>query len=205
MGADYAKKWLISGVGIRDETLHGLRKAADTGAIDLPDGPAWFRGLVDQLYRTRWHVYAKRTFGGPAQVFSYLGRYTHRVGLANSRIRAVDDDGVTFTTRGEDTVTLAPVEFIRRFLQHVLPRGFVKIRHYGLSASVHASTKHVVAHRLLGPLPDLDVVDDGVDEHGDVLLAVGVYVVLLARAEAIPCPRCHTGRLLITDKGPDPP
>ena len=130
-----------------------------------------------------------------------------RLRQAYLRVCAVEDDGITFTTRGDDTVTLAPVEFIRRFVQHVLPRSFVKIRHYGLSASVHASTKHVVACRLLGPLPDLDAPVDGVDrEHdGDVLVAVGVHVVLLARAQVIPCPQCHTGRLVITDKGPDPP
>jgi hypothetical protein len=103
------------------------------------------------LRKISWVVYAKRPFGGPAHVFRYLGQYTHRVGLTNSRICNVADNGITFTTRGEKTVTLEPFELIRRFLQHVLPSGFVKIRHYGLCASVNAASKLATAQTLLGP------------------------------------------------------
>ena len=71
----------------------------------------------------------------------------------NSRIRDVDDDGITFATRGEHTTTLEPLEFMRRFLLHVLPKGFVKIRHYGLLASA-AKTKHAQAAEVLGPIPE---------------------------------------------------
>ncbi len=108
--------------------------------------------LVDVLYSARWHVYAKAPFGGPLRVFRYLGAYTHRVGLAHSRLLEVTDRAVTFRTRGEDTATLSTMECMRRFLQHVLPRGFVKIRRYGLAASANVQTKHAAAMLCLGRL-----------------------------------------------------
>lgn len=111
--------------------------------------PACFARVRDKLYRCRWVIYAKRPFGGPEQVFRYLGRYTHRVGLSNRRLVSLDDRGVTFRTWGEQTATLAPHEFLRRFLLHVLPKGFVKIRHHGLMAPSHVHTKLDVARRLL--------------------------------------------------------
>jgi hypothetical protein len=94
-------------------------------------------------------VYAKQPFGGPEQVFRYLGRYTHRVGLSNRRLVSLDERGVTFRTRGDGTVSLSPNEFLRRFLLHVLPKGFVKIRHHGLMAPGNVSTRLAAAHRLL--------------------------------------------------------
>jgi hypothetical protein len=102
-------------------------------ASSLADPKTWGR-LRDRLHRTKWVAYCKPPFGGPEQVFRYLGRYTHRVGISNRRIVAVDEHKVTFRTRGEKTVTVSPHEFLRRFVLHVLPPGFVKIRHYGLLA-----------------------------------------------------------------------
>ena len=94
-------------------------------------------------------MYAKRPFAGPEQVFTYLGRYTHRVAISNHRIVAVTDDAVTILTRNGKTATMSPQQFIKRFLQHVLPSGFVKIRHYGLWASGNVKTKLPAARRLL--------------------------------------------------------
>ncbi len=114
--------------------------------------------------RKPWVVYAKRPFAGPAQVFKYLGRYTHRVGIANSRLQAIDERGVTFATKDGKNVTLPAEEFIGRFLQHVLPRGFVKIRHYGL----HASTKLSVlqdAQADLAPLVRVGMADPALVPH----------------------------------------
>lgn len=82
-----------------------------------------------------WVVYAKRPFGGTKALFSYLGRYTHRTGISNQRLLSVSDDAILFRTRGKQTCTLAPFEFLRRFLLHVLPPRFVKVRHFGLYAS----------------------------------------------------------------------
>jgi hypothetical protein len=119
------------------------------GPVSSFADPARFRRLKDKLHRTRWVVYAKRPFGGPEQVFRYLGRYTHRVGLSNRRLVSMDGRGVTFRTHGERTATLAPDEFLRRFLLHVLPRGFVKIRHHGLMAASNVPTRLAAARRLL--------------------------------------------------------
>jgi hypothetical protein len=101
-------------------------------------------------------MYAKRPFGGPEQVIRYLGRYTHRVGISNQHLVRMDDDGITFRTKEGKTVTLLPEPFLARFLQHVLPDGFVKIRHYGLMASGNATTKLELARgRLTSAAPAL--------------------------------------------------
>ena len=103
---------------------------------------AAFKSWLEPLYDTKWHVHAKRPFAGPEQVLAYLARYTHRVAIGNSRLVAADEKGVTFKYKdyrveGPErykTMTVAPGEFIRRFLLHVLPKGFHRIRHYGLLA-----------------------------------------------------------------------
>jgi hypothetical protein len=119
---------------------------------DVPDDVAW-RRLRRKLYRTRWVSYAKPPFAGPEAVYQYLGRYTHRVGLSNHRLLSVTDDTVTFRTRGDETVTLHPHEFLRRFLLHVLPDGFVKLRHYGLLAPGNVNTRLVTARKVLEAQP----------------------------------------------------
>jgi len=126
-----------------------LRLDGVAGVRDgVPTDVAWKR-LKRKLYRTKWVTYAKQPFAGAEAVYSYLGRYTHRVGLSNHRIIDVSDDAVTFRTRGDDTATVHPVEFLRRFLLHALPRGFVKLRHYGLLAPGNVHTKLEAARRLL--------------------------------------------------------
>lgn len=114
----------------------------------VSDDVAW-RRLKRNAYRTKWVSYAKPPFAGPASVYQYLGRYTHRVGLSNHRLVSATNDAVTFRTRGDDTATLHPHEFLRRFLLHVLPPGFVKLRHYGLLAPGNVNTKLVAAKALL--------------------------------------------------------
>lgn len=96
-----------------------------------------FAAWIDRLYGREWVVYAKRPFAGPEQVFRYLGLYTHRVGISNHRLQAMDEAGVRFGTKDGKSVTLPADAFIGRFLQHVLPPHFVKIRHYGLLASAN--------------------------------------------------------------------
>jgi hypothetical protein len=104
---------------------------------------AAFKAYLGRLYRTKWFVYGKPPFAGPEQVLAYLSRYTHRVAISNSRLIAADQTGVTFRYKDYriegpgryKTMTLKPDEFIRRFLIHVLPRGFHRIRHYGPLAS----------------------------------------------------------------------
>ena len=104
---------------------------------------AAFKAYIEPLYDTHWHVYAKRPFAGPEQVLAYLARYTHRVAISNKRLVGIDEKGVTFTFKDYriegpgryKTTTVAPAEFIRRFMLHVLPKGFHRIRHYGLLAT----------------------------------------------------------------------
>lgn len=117
-------------------------------AGDGTDDVAWLR-LKRRLFRIKWVSYAKPPFAGPESVYQYLGRYTHRVGLSNHRLVTATDDAVTFRTRGDETATLHPHEFLRRFLLHVLPSGFVKLRHYGLLAPGNVNTRLVTARTLL--------------------------------------------------------
>ena len=95
------------------------------------------KGLIKELYKTNWVVYAKEPFAGPAQVVEYLGRYTHKVAISNHRLLNIDESGVTFRWRDyrdnkEKILPLNGVEFLRRFSQHILPKGFIRIRHYGM-------------------------------------------------------------------------
>lgn len=137
----------------RGKLLAALDQAYERGELEWDAGPASFEKLRDQLYRKDWCVYCKPPFGGAKQVFSYLGRYTHRVGISNQRLISMDQHGVTFFTKHGATDTLDPQEFIRRFLLHVLPRGFVKIRHFGLLAPSNVNTRLQAARRLLLPEP----------------------------------------------------
>ncbi|MCC2665403.1 MAG: transposase, partial [Geminicoccaceae bacterium] len=129
---------------------------------DLADADA-FAAFLAPLRTTRWFVYAKRPFAGPQAVLAYLSRYTHRVAISNRRLVALDADGVTFRYKdyrrnGQQryrTMTLVPGEFIRRFLLHVLPKGFHRIRHYGLLASAARKANIARARELLAaPEPE---------------------------------------------------
>jgi len=103
--------------------------------------PKQFQNLIDQCYSVNWYSYTKRTFSGPLAVIEYLGRYTHRIAITNQRIQSVTNHTVTFGVKDyknnsqKKQVTLSSEEFIRRFLMHVLPVGFVKMRYYGLLAN----------------------------------------------------------------------
>jgi Putative transposase len=114
-----------------------------------------FEGWVRTLCAKDWVVYAKPPFGGPSVVLKYLARYTHRVAISNARLVKLDGGQVTFTYKdyADDAktkeLTLSVVEFVRRWVQHVLPRGFVKIRHYGLLANRHREAKLARCRRLL--------------------------------------------------------
>jgi Putative transposase/Transposase zinc-binding domain len=125
-------------------------------------GKAAFKAYLTPLHRTKWFVYSKRPFAGPEQVLAYLSRYTHRVAISNSRLIAVDASGVTFSYKDYrieglgryKTMTLKPDEFIRRFLIHVLPNGFHRIRHYGLFANSARADNIARARELLAtPTP----------------------------------------------------
>jgi len=122
-------------------------------AIKLKD-PKVFQNLIDECYSLNWYSYTKRTFSGPLAVMEYLGRYTHRIAISNNRIVSVGKETVTIQVKDyknnnqKKTVTMKGVEFIRRFLMHILPMGFVKIRLYGLLANRNKKTKLVLCRKL---------------------------------------------------------
>lgn len=122
------------------DALRDLHARGDFASFEDFADPEAFDRLMARIARAKWIVFAKKPFREIDHVLKYLGRYTHRVAIANSRIVDVTDDGVTFRTKSGKTVTVTPVEFLRRFVQHVLPDGFHKIRHYGLYTGAHANT-----------------------------------------------------------------
>ena len=132
----------------RGKLLDGLKRAERTGKLRIADSKR-FASTVAALYRKDWNVYCKRPFGGPEQVIKYLGQYTHRVAISNQRLVSMDERGVTFRTKSGQRITLDGVVFLSRWLKHVLPPGFVKIRHFGLMSSSHATTRLQRARALL--------------------------------------------------------
>jgi len=151
-----------------------------------------FEALCQKAGRMEWVVYAKRPFGGPEQVLKYLARYTHRVAISNRRLLSMQDGRVTFEWKDyadgsqTKTMTLEAVEFIRRFLLHVLPSGFVHIRHFGFLANRKRKEKLALCRSLLdgtqavrGPGADSPTVHDS------------------NSAEQLRrCPVCKVGRLI---------
>jgi hypothetical protein len=150
-----------------------------------------FAGFLASLRKTRWFVYAKRPFAGPKAVLAYLSRYTHRVAISNRRLIALDEQTVTFKVKDYriegpgrfTTMTLDIGEFIRRFLTHVLPKGFHRIRHYGLFASSNR-TQAIEAVRKL-----LDLASPAAEPMSDSDPA---------QRFAHPCPCCG-GRMIIIE------
>ncbi len=126
-----------------------------SGATEHLRDPAQWRRFVDMLFDTDWVVYAKPAFGGASAVLRYLGRYTHRVAISNHRLLAFDGDRVTFQWKdyahGDQprTMMLSAMEFLRRFVQHILPRGFVRIRQFGYLASGCRTARLALARTLL--------------------------------------------------------
>ncbi len=176
---------------------HAAGRLAFFGDLNGLREPQTFAARLAPLRRKNWFVYAKPPFAGPQAVLAYLARYTHRVAIANSRLVRLDDRGVTFRykdyRRDERaryrTMTLAPGEFIRRFLLHVLPKGFHRIRHYGLLASAGCKANIARARELIAvPLPpDPPAEDDNTDQ------ATGA-----ATEHRPPCPHCG-GRMVIIE------
>jgi putative transposase/transposase-like zinc-binding protein len=154
----------------REKFLAGLRHLYRKNLLDCRGpaadfhDPAWFEQRIEELGKTDWYVYAKPPFGGPEHVLRYLGRYTHRMAISNHRITAFDGEEVSFRWRDyrhggiQRVMPLDAVEFLRRFFLHVLPRGFVRIRHYGLLSNRFRKQLLPLARTLLAdqgyePLP----------------------------------------------------
>jgi len=160
------------------------------GAIEALAEPHTFAALLDDCRSREWVVHAKPPFAGPDTVLDYLARYTHRVAIANSRIMALKDGMVTFKIKNRkenrtEQVTVTAVEFIRRFLLHSLPRGFVRIRHYGFLANRNRSKNLTAIRRLMG-------VSDPPEKH---FASVEEMMHKLTGIDISLCPGCHKGRM----------
>jgi hypothetical protein len=137
----------------RAKMLAALRRQYHHGRFNGFDefhDPEGFARLSRSLAKVKWYAYAKPSFARGKYVLDYLGRYTHRVGLSSSRLLAVSPTAVTFRTKGAATATVTPVTLLRRFIQHILPTGFHKIRHVGLYAS---TSRLAQARSALGQRP----------------------------------------------------
>jgi hypothetical protein len=139
--------------------LYRRRKLECAGPASPLAAPRQFAGLLRSLHRQDWIVYAKPAFGGAEQVLRYLGRYTHRVAISNQRIVSFDGERVTFRWKDyahggkQRKMTLTAIEFLRRFFLHVLPRGFVRIRHFGFLANRHRTGRLALYRSLVGATP----------------------------------------------------
>ncbi len=135
------------------------------------DLPGESKGFFDRLFQTNWVVYAKRPFGGPLQVIEYLSRYTHKIAISNHRLMGIGSDTVSFAYKdyrqvgNKKVMTLDAMEFIRRFAMHILPKGFVRIRHYGILSSIIKQTALPKIREQLQPgrnlIPDINPIITG--------------------------------------------
>lgn len=154
--------------------------------------PKCFQNLMDQCYAQNWYSFTQRTFSGPIAVIKYLGRYTHQIALSNTRIVSMDEHTVSITVKDykdksrKKILTLKGVEFIRRFLMHILPKGFVKIRHYGLLANRNRKTKLALCRKLTRS-PSVTPKFEGLKTLEILCLLVGRDVTV--------CPTCGKGKM----------
>jgi hypothetical protein len=172
---------------------HGEGRLRFSGHIAALADRKTFKRSLAPLRRAEWIVYVKDPFGGPEQVLRYLSRYTHRVAISNRRLVSADDGGIAFRWKdyrieGPDrwkTMTLAAHQFIRRFLVHVLPKGFHRIRHYGLLANTNRAESIARARELLGAAPRIVEPEEPKAPGGD-------------EPRVLPCPRCG-GRMIVIE------
>ena len=194
--------WVLSRL-FRRLFLESLQKAFDGGKLRfsaslelLRDRQAFVRYLAP-LKETDWVVYAKRPFAGPQQVLDYVGRYTHRVAISNNRLLDIENDRVRFLWKDyrdnneQKTMDLSAEEFIRRFLLHVLPDGFQRIRYYGFLSNRHREEKLALCRQLLG-MPPSDPCPVTRDERADYCR---LYEQLTGRSLK-QCPVCQQGRMV---------
>jgi Putative transposase/Transposase zinc-binding domain len=187
----------------RGKFLASLASAFERGQLGffgtqeaLADARA-FGLLLEDLRQKEWMVYAKPPFGGPERVLKYLARYTHRVAISNARLIKMEAEQVSFHWKdyahGNEpkVMTLDALEFIRRFLLHVLPSGFVRIRHYGFLANRHRETKVHLCRMLLGAptAPQAPTADEPIPER----------VVVTAVDAGQHCPVCNKGRMVVIE------
>ncbi|HEY5236282.1 MAG TPA: transposase, partial [Rhabdochlamydiaceae bacterium] len=178
---------------IKQGKLHPVGCASN--GVNLAISDEEWNTLKEKLYKKNWVVYCKRPLGGPEQVIEYLGRYTHKVAISNHRLLSVEESGVTFRYKdyGEGSklkvMKLSIEEFLRRFAQHILPKGFTKIRMYGFLANRYRTSRLQQIQKLLKlprPMPKIKL---------------SAVVMLLTRYAFNPllCPKCKQGTLKLIE------
>lgn len=175
-----------------------LEEAINKGEIKLPDDTTCFQTLKTKCYDKKWVVYAQKPFYSPENLIRYLGNYTHRVAISNHRIVDYKDGKVTFYYKDNKaggtrkTMTLDVGEFIRRFMQHVLPSGFCKIRYFGFMAMCNMKTQLSLCYSLILKPSYLSKLDG--------LQAMEVLQILSGKDPVI-CTKCKNGKLTVSPKG----
>jgi hypothetical protein len=158
-----------------------------------------FKTLMNVLYSKKWITYCKEPFGGPKQVINYLGRYTHRVAISNHRIKNIEKGRVTFSYKdyGDNNktkeMTLEAEEFMRRFLLHILPDNFYKIRYYGILSSRNKKTKLTRCKRLLGVIETDNAKTEGKKSWKELLYE-------LTGIDVNECPKCKKGKMILVER-----
>lgn len=179
----------------RGKFLHHLKRLFYQRKLSLDEvGKRKFLAKLDSLYKKEWVVYCKKPFDSPRRVMAYLGRYTHRIAITNRRITNLSDGCVTFEYKDyrdnhkKKTMTLKATEFIRRFLLHVLPFRFMKIRHYGILSNRNRQTKLRKVKVILGVKYDKRHISLSWHEHLKKHL----------RIDVLKCPFCNIGTMVMT-------
>ena len=195
----------------RGKFISLLKQAYDRGELelhgrlaDLSELKNWNRWLNNAVSKD-WVVYAKPPFGGPAVVLKYLARYTHRVAISNYRLRGLKDGRVTFAVKDyanqgrRGVMTLKAEEFLRRFLQHVLPKGLMRIRHFGWMANRVRQTKLSLCRQLLGMNSSQSAAQENQRSATNQDMAPLPELAGSGEQENSPvCPKCQRGRLIMT-------
>jgi len=186
-----ARKGFLVPVRALSKVFRGI--FMETAARELPDV-----AIPKAVWDTDWVVYCKPVVQGPEKVLQYLGRYVHRVAISNSRILSIDDGQVRFryqkaSSRRWRTTTLPAMEFIRRYLQHVLPKGFHKVRYYGLLAVANRQRLHRLQADLATNAPADQLPDMPVDHAATIVTSL---------PKGRPCPTCGKGVLVLIGRIP---
>ncbi len=165
------------------------------GRIGYLRVPLEFNAFINKLYNKKWVTYCKRPFGGPKQVLEYLGRYTHRVAISNSRIKRIENGRVYFTYKDYreggkiKEMSLEIYEFIRRFLMHILPYGFQKIRYYGILCSRMKKELLEICRNILGAVINSDLTQKVRQTWQELYLEI-------TGKDPCLCPECGKGRMI---------
>jgi Putative transposase/Transposase zinc-binding domain len=172
----------------RGKFMHYMNHARQCEKLKLTGTE--YKKLKNQLYEKKWIIDVRDPVKNPEHVLEYLARYTHRVAIANSRIRAIKDGKVTFTAKDRkknkmESVTITAVEFIRRFLLHSLPKGFVRVRHYGYLANRNRTANLNTIRRLMGLSTPLTKETASLEEMMQKLTGIDITI----------CPCCNKGKM----------